>query len=128
MKVTCLSEQPSKSLQTTNAGASGGKQEPSWTVGGTTVEDSVEVPQQLKLELLHHPAVPPLGIYPDRTMIWKDTNTSNPMLCKKTISLENYILPGFFHINKKQANGFYIFNEIYSYLVKSSKCQPKSFS
>ena len=52
--------------------------------------------KKLKLELSSDPAIPLLGIHPDRTLIWKDTNTSNPMLCKKTVSSENYFLPGFF--------------------------------
>ena len=32
--------------------------------------------KKLKIELLHNPEVPLLGIYPDKTIIWKDTCTS----------------------------------------------------
>ena len=35
------------------------------------MEDSVEVPQKLKTELPHDPAVPLLGIYLEKTMIQK---------------------------------------------------------
>ena len=36
--------------------------------GAATLENSMEVPQKLKTELLYNPAISPLGIYP------KDTN------------------------------------------------------
>ena len=40
-----------------------------------TMEDSVEVPQKLKIELPCDPAIPILGIYPDKTIIQKDPCT-----------------------------------------------------
>ena len=39
------------------------------------MENSVGVPQKLKIELPYDPAVPFLGIYPDKTIIQKDTDT-----------------------------------------------------
>ena len=39
------------------------------------MEDSVEVPQKLKIELPCDPAIPILGIYPDKTIIQKDPCT-----------------------------------------------------
>jgi len=36
------------------------------------VENSVEIPQKLKITLLYDPAIPILGIYPDKTLIQKD--------------------------------------------------------
>ena len=33
------------------------------------MENSMEVPQKLKIELLYDPAIPLLGIYPDKTII-----------------------------------------------------------
>ena len=35
----------------------------------------MEVPQKLKIELPYDPAIPLLGIYPDKTIIQKDTCT-----------------------------------------------------
>ena len=38
------------------------------------MENSMEIPQKkLKIELLYDPAIPLLGIYPEKTMIQKDT-------------------------------------------------------
>ena len=39
------------------------------------MENSVEVPQKLKIELPYDPAIPLFNIYPDQTIIWKDTCT-----------------------------------------------------
>ena len=39
------------------------------------MENSVEFPQKLKIKLLYDPAIPLLGIYPDKTIIQKDTCT-----------------------------------------------------
>ena len=68
--------------------------------GTTTMENNMEVPQKTKIELLYDPAIPLLGIYPEKILIWKDTCT--PMF----ISL--------FTIAKtwKQTKGQNIFNEI----------------
>ena len=35
----------------------------------------MEVPQKLKIELPYDPVIPLLGIYPDKTLIQKDTCT-----------------------------------------------------
>ena len=40
-------------------------------IGTVTMENSIEVPQKLKIELPYDPAVPVLGIYPDKTIIQK---------------------------------------------------------
>ena len=40
-------------------------------IGTVTTENSIEVPQKLKIELPYDPAVPVLGIYPDKTIIQK---------------------------------------------------------
>ena len=43
-------------------------------IGATTVESSMEIPQKtLKIELPFDPAIPLLGIYPEKTMTHKDT-------------------------------------------------------
>ena len=39
------------------------------------MENSMEVPQKLKIVLPFDPAIPLLGIYPDKTIIQKDTFT-----------------------------------------------------
>ena len=41
--------------------------------GTTIMENSVEVPRKLKTELSYDPARSLLGIYPDKTVIQKDT-------------------------------------------------------
>ena len=42
-------------------------------IGATTMENSIEVPQNLKIELPYDPEIPLLGIYPDKTLIQKET-------------------------------------------------------
>ena len=53
------------------------KTEPSHTVGGNvnlvTMENSIEALRKLKIALPYDPAIPLLGIYPDKTIIQKDT-------------------------------------------------------
>ena len=39
------------------------------------MESSMEEPQKLYIELPYDPAIPPLGIYPNKTFIQKDTCT-----------------------------------------------------
>ena len=39
------------------------------------MENSMEVPEKLKIELPYDPAIPLLGIYPEKTIIQKDTCT-----------------------------------------------------
>ena len=56
------------------------KRKPSCTVVGmqidtATMENSMEVPKKLKIELPYDPAIPLLGIYPEKTIIQKDTCT-----------------------------------------------------
>ena len=71
----------SKSLQTINAGEGVEKREPSCTVGGNANWYSHYGEQyggslkKLKTELPHDPAIPLLGIYPQKTIIQKDTCT-----------------------------------------------------
>ena len=43
--------------------------------GTTTMENSMEVPQKLNIELLYDPEIPLLGIYLDKTFIQKNTYT-----------------------------------------------------
>ena len=38
-----------------------------------TMENSVEIPKKLEIELPYDPAIPFLGIYPEETKIEKDT-------------------------------------------------------
>ena len=68
----------SKSLQTTNAGEGVEKKGTSYMLVGidtATVENSMEVPKKLKIDLPCDPAIPPLGIHPEKTIIQKDTCT-----------------------------------------------------
>ena len=51
------------------------KREPSYTVGATTMENSMEIPQKINIKLAFDPAVPLLGFYPETTMTQKDTCT-----------------------------------------------------
>ena len=44
-------------------------------MGTGTVENSIEVSKKLKIELPYDPAIPLLGIYPEKTIIQKDTCT-----------------------------------------------------
>ena len=68
------SEQPSsKSLQIINAGESVEKKEPSYTAGGNVNgcshygEQYGSSSEELKIELPYDPAIPLLGIYPNKT-------------------------------------------------------------
>ena len=47
------------------------------------MEKSVEAPQKLKIELPYAPAISLLGIYPDKTIIQKDTRA--PYISSSTI-------------------------------------------
>ena len=74
------SEWPSsKNLQTINAGEGVEKREPSYTVGGNVNwyscygEQSGSSLKKLKIELPYDPAIPLLGIYPEKSIIRKDT-------------------------------------------------------
>ena len=44
-------------------------------IGTTTMENSIEVLKELKIELPYDPAVPLLGMYLEETIIQKDTCT-----------------------------------------------------
>ena len=39
------------------------------------MENSMRFPKRLKLEPADDPAIPLLGLYPEKTIIWKDTCT-----------------------------------------------------
>jgi len=39
------------------------------------MENSMEVPEKIKIELPYGPAIPPLGIYSEKTIIQRDTCT-----------------------------------------------------
>ena len=45
------------------------------SIGATTVENSMEIPQKTKHRLPFDPAIPLLGISPEKTMTQKDTCT-----------------------------------------------------
>ena len=54
------------------------KRIPSFTVDGNVnwfnhMENGMEVPQETKYRLPYDPAIPLLGVYPDKTFIEKDT-------------------------------------------------------
>ena len=61
-----------------NAGEGVEKRDPSYTAGTCSMDNSMKVPQKLKIELLYDPAIPCLGIYPEeiKTLIRKETCTS----------------------------------------------------
>ena len=44
-------------------------------VGPATMENSMEAPEKPKTELSYDPAIPLLGIYPEKNMVLKDTCT-----------------------------------------------------
>ena len=44
-------------------------------IGAATMKNSMEVPQNLKIELPYDPANPLLDIYPDKTIFRKNTDT-----------------------------------------------------
>ena len=73
------SEWPSsESLQINKCWRSVEKKEPSYTVDGNELVQPLwktvwRFLKRLKLELPYDPAIPLLGIYPDKTIIWKDT-------------------------------------------------------
>ena len=57
------------------------KKEPFCTVGGNvidtaTMENSMEFLKKLKVELPYHPAIPLLGVYPEQTIIQKESCTT----------------------------------------------------
>ena len=45
-------------------------------IGTATMENSIEIPQKLKIELPYELAIPLLGIYPKKILIQKDSCTS----------------------------------------------------
>ena len=47
--------------------------------GAATLENSMEVPQRLKIELLYNPAIALLGIYPGDTGVLFQRDTCTPM-------------------------------------------------
>ena len=55
-------------------------------VGEATMENGVGVPQKRKMELPYDPAIPFLGIYPDKTIIQKDTYTPKFIAALLTIA------------------------------------------
>ena len=69
----------SKRQEITNVGEDVEKREPSYTVGGTVNWCSHygktvwRFLKKLKIELPYDPAIPVLGIYPEKTTIQKDT-------------------------------------------------------
>ena len=66
------------SQQITNAGKGVKKREPSFTVGGNVNWYNLYRKQflrKLNIELTYDPAIPCLGMYPDKTVIQKDTCT-----------------------------------------------------
>ena len=69
-----------KNPQTINAGEGVERREPSYTVGESVNRyshygEQQLVPKKLKIELPYDPAIPLLGIYPEKTIIQKDTCT-----------------------------------------------------
>ena len=77
------SEWPSsKILQIIDAGEGVGKREPKYTAGGNVnwysrYRERYGVSlKELKIELPYDPTIPLLGIYPEKTIIQKDTRTS----------------------------------------------------
>ena len=46
-------------------------------IGTTTMEKNMEVPQKTENRTIHDPAIPLLGIYPEKTIIQKDTCSTN---------------------------------------------------
>ena len=50
-------------------------------IGADTIECSkiVKIKIVVKIKLPYDPAIPLLGIYPDKTLIWKDTCTPMPI-------------------------------------------------
>ena len=50
-----------------------------WQTGAATLENSVEVPQNLKIDLLYDPAIALLGIYPRDTGVLMHRGTCTPM-------------------------------------------------
>ena len=48
-------------------------------IGAATLENSVEVPQKLKIDLPYDPAIPLLGIYPRDTGVLMHRGTCTPM-------------------------------------------------
>ena len=69
---------PDINLQITNAGEGVEKREPSYTVGENVSWCShygKQYAESLENQLPYHPAIPLLGIYPDKTIIQKDTCT-----------------------------------------------------
>ena len=45
-------------------------------IGASTMENSIEIPQKINIELSFDLAIPLPGIYPDKTFIQKDTCTT----------------------------------------------------
>ena len=59
----------SKSLQTVCVGEDAEKREPSFTAGGNVWRTVWRFLKKLNIELSYDPAIPLLGIYPEKTII-----------------------------------------------------------
>ena len=49
------------------------------------MKNSMKLPQKTRVELLYDPAIPLLGIYPDKTLIQKDS--CNPMFIAAQVTI-----------------------------------------
>ena len=50
------------------------------------MENSMQIPLKTKIELPYDPAVPFLGMYLEKTIIWKDTYTSTVLFKNNNFS------------------------------------------
>ena len=102
------------------------KREPSYTVGGNvnwyrTVENSIEFPQKIKLP--YDPAFPLLGIYPEKTLIRKDTCT--PMYIEELLTIDKIWKQPKCPLTDEQINKmWYIYTMEYYSAIKKNKMMP----
>ena len=58
--------------------------------GAATVENSMEFPQKLKMELPFDPAIPLLGVYPKKPETLTQKNLCNPMFIAAQFTIAKY--------------------------------------
>ena len=91
-RVTWVRWPSTKHLQTISAGETVAKREPACTVGGNINwcshygEQYGDSLKKLKIELPYDPAIPLLGIYPEKIIIQKHTCTQYSLLYKKGLN------------------------------------------